>query len=276
MKIINHRLCDDDGKPYPFRASPNMRGTVKHQYLIMHYTAGPSAEHSINWLTNKNAKASAHLVIGRNGSITQLVPFDTVAWHAGSSAWQNLSGLNEYSLGIELDNAGTLIRAVDCKWYAWFGDAYPENQVIETNHKHETVKRGWHLYSSEQLSVALEVAQVLIDHYHLKDILGHDDIAPGRKSDPGPAFPMFSFRSRLFGRSSDSSNREVYLTTVMVNIRSGPGTQYATLAEGPLPKSCRVQPLSEQGTWVLVDVIDQINGTMDIQGWVHNRFVCKA
>jgi N-acetylmuramoyl-L-alanine amidase len=275
MKIINHRLHGDDGKPYPFRPTPNMRGTVKHEYLIMHYTAGPSAEYSIKWLTSKQAKASAHLVIGRDGSVTQLVPFDTIAWHAGQSSWQDVEGLNNYSLGIEMDNAGYLTRASGGKWCAWFGDAYPDDQVIEVVHKHETIKRGWQLYTPEQLHLGLEVAQVLIEHYHLKDILGHEDIAPGRKTDPGPAFPLSNFRSRLFGRA-DNPDKPIYRTTVLVNIRSGPGTQYPTLNEGPLPKNARLQMLGEDGTWMQVDVLDEVRSVMDIQGWVHKRFVTKA
>jgi N-acetylmuramoyl-L-alanine amidase len=110
MKINDHRLLNDDGTPVPFAPSPNMGGEVQHEYLVMHFTAGRSAEESIDWLTKEEAKASAHVVIGRDGSITQLVPFDRVAWHAGASSWEGLQGLNKYSLGIELDNAGRLTR----------------------------------------------------------------------------------------------------------------------------------------------------------------------
>ena len=71
----------------------------------MHYTAGASAESSIDWLTNPDARASAHVLIARDGGITQLVPFDRRAWHAGRSRWKDRTGLNGWSFGIELDNA---------------------------------------------------------------------------------------------------------------------------------------------------------------------------
>ncbi len=276
MKIVNHRLYYDDGTPYPFRASPNMRGSVKHEYLVMHYTAGSSAEQSINWLTDPRSKASAHLVIGQDGSITQLVPFDTIAWHAGTSSWLNLNGLNNYSLGIELDNAGPLNRSADGKWRSWFGGVYSDDQVIETNHKHETEKKGWQLYTPQQLYVALDVAELLVRHYRLKDILGHDDIAPGRKTDPGPAFPMRAFRGRLLGRSDSSGEQEIYVNTVILNIRTGPGTQYPALAEGPLPRNTRLQALTDAGTWMQIDVLDEIRGVRDIQGWVNKRYITRS
>ena len=93
MKISNGRLCHDDGTPYNYRESPNKRGLLKPSYLVIHYTAGRNAASTINWLTNPDARASAHIVIGRDGSITQLVPFNRIAWHAGTSQWEGLSGM---------------------------------------------------------------------------------------------------------------------------------------------------------------------------------------
>ena len=72
MRIRRHRLIQDDGTPYPFAATPNMGGQLVHDFLVLHYTSGRSARSSVNWLTNRDARASAHLVIGRDGDITQL------------------------------------------------------------------------------------------------------------------------------------------------------------------------------------------------------------
>lgn len=270
MKIRNHRLVHDDGTPYPFRRSPNCGGKVQHEFLVLHYTAGKSAESSIDYLTQPIAKASAHVVIGRDGSITQLVPFDTVAWHAGTSFWDGFDGLNQYSLGIELDNAGPLVRQGG-RWVAWFGGVYPEEEVIEAVHKHETRPRGWHVYTQMQLEAALELADLLVHHYGLRDVVGHDDIAPGRKLDPGPAFPMESFRRRIFGRQEDDKER--FVTTTSLNIRLGPGTHYDLLPGSPLPEGTRVEVLKEEGLWRFVDVLDEVNGIMDLQGWVHGRYL---
>src|SRR5690606_19314135 len=126
------------------------------RYLIMHYTAGRNAKQSIDWMCNPVSKASAHVVIARDGKVTQLVPFDRVAWHAGVSRGEGIKGLNQHSIGIELDNAGRL-TAQGGKWRAWFGDVYPEDQVVVATHKHETTPTGWHMYTPEQIESALEV-----------------------------------------------------------------------------------------------------------------------
>ncbi len=274
MKIVNHRLYNDDDTPVPYRSTPNHGSEIKDlKYLVMHYTAGPSAEHSINWLVNPLAKASAHLVIGRDGSVTQIVPFNTVAWHAGSSSWQGIKGLNNYSIGIELDNAGPLEKSGD-SWRAWFGTDYPAEQVIEAVHKNETYMRAWQLYTPEQLYVALEISALLVHTYKLEDILGHDDIAPGRKSDPGPAFPMDTFRSRIFGRSDDEPDSETYETTANLNIRVGPGSAFQTLSVSPLPKGTRLQATGEEnGVWKEVDVVGEVKGSSDVRGWVHRGYI---
>jgi len=273
MKIKGHRLYHDDDSPYPFRRSPNTGGKIQHEYLVMHYTAGVSAQSSIDYLVKKIAQASAHVVIGRDGSITQLVPFDTVAWHAGTSTWEGLNGLNRYSLGIELDNAGILSRQGN-RWRAWFGSYYDDGEVMEAVHKNESMLRGWHVYSPVQIERALELSDLLTNFYNLRDVVGHDDIAPGRKQDPGPAFPMESFRRRVLGRADDEAER--YMTTTVLNIRVGPGTQHGLIPGGPLPQGTRVEILQQEGSWRFVDVLDEVSGIMDLQGWVHGRYLKRA
>jgi N-acetylmuramoyl-L-alanine amidase len=278
MKIIEHRLYKDDGTPYPFRPSPNIGGKIDHKYLVMHYTASRDVNSAINALTNPAIKASAHVVVGRDGSITQLVPFDTQAWHAGESTWKGLSGLNKYSIGIEIDNAGLLTRK-GSSWVAWFGDIYPETQVIEAEHKNSPgVKSGWQLYTPEQLFATLELSALLIQRYQLLDVVGHDDIAPKRKTDPGPAFPMETFRARLFGnRDSQEGIGRVgatYITTDVLNIRTGPDQNSPTLAVSPLPKGMRVKiTKSPDGWWKEVEVLDTLKGVSRAKGWIHSRYI---
>jgi len=270
MKILNHRLCDDDGNPLPFVVSPNRGEKVEHKYLVIHYTAGRDAESSIRWFADPLAKASAHLVIGRDGRITQQVPFDRIAWHAGKSGWKGDIGLNRFSLGIELDNAGRLTRVGE-RFRAWFGGEYPASEVIEAVHKHESEPTGWHLYTPDQIEAAVAVASLLVDKYGLLDVVGHEDISPGRKSDPGPAFPMASFRSRVLGRREDEE--EVFETTTHLNIRIGPGSEQPTLPASPLPPGTRVLVQGIEGNWRFVDVLDEVDGTGDLEGWVHGRFL---
>ncbi len=269
MKIKNHRLHLDNDQPVAFDRSPNQSGVLKARYLVMHYTAGSSAESSIRHLIKKEAKASAHLVIGRDGAITQLVAFNRVAWHAGRSRWHSLVGLNKHSIGIELDNAGVLENRAG-QWRAWFGRAYPDNEVTVATHKFESVERGWHTYTEEQLAASLEAAEVIVNHYHLTDVLGHDDIAPERKTDPGPAFPMESVRGILLGRADDDF--ELFETTTVLNIREGPGGQFAKLDGSPLAKATRLRSEVRDGSWHHVEVLDQ-NGDPVMTGWVHGNFI---
>jgi N-acetylmuramoyl-L-alanine amidase len=210
------------------------------------------------------------VVIGRDGRIVQMVPFDRVAWHVGASSWEGRVGLNRFSIGIELDNAGRLARH-GSKWRSWFGEAYDDDDVLVATHKHDSEPAGWHTYTPVQLATTLEVAALLVAKYGLRDVVGHDDISPGRKWDPGPAFPMASFRARLFGRREHEPT--LHRSTTALNIRTGPGTQNPTIPGGPLPPDTRVQVLNAQGSWRLVDVLDEVNGVPDLQGWVHQRFL---
>ena len=242
----------------------------------MHYTAGRSADSAANWLCSPAAKASAHVVIGRDGKILQLVPFNVVAWHAGASAWRDgdtrLVGMNNYAIGIELDNPGRLVRQ-GTRWRSLsLGLEYDDSEAILATHKNETQPCGWCLYPAAQLETAFEVASLLVQAYRLKDVIGHDDVAPGRKSDPGPAFSMEQFRGRLFGRANDDDPSR-YVTTAAVNVRVGPGTTYAKVIPDPLPAGVNVEVVGREGLWCHVDVIDSVAGVSDIEGWVHGRYL---
>ncbi|MGH8162989.1 MAG: glycoside hydrolase family 75 protein, partial [Rhodanobacteraceae bacterium] len=140
--------------------------------------------------------------------------------------------------------------------------------------KNETDLAGWHIYTPEQLETAAQVAALLINHYNLLDVIGHEDISPGRKNDPGPAFPMQSFRSRVMGRKE--TEPEFYLAASALNLRSGPGTENPSLLSHPLPRGTRVTPLVKAATWWKVDVEDTIDGQMDLIGWVHSGWLERA
>jgi N-acetylmuramoyl-L-alanine amidase len=276
VRIRRNRLVADDGTPLPYRRSPNQSPGLEPRYLVVHYTAGASAAGTIDWLTSPAARASAHLVVARDGVITQLVAFDRQAWHAGQSEWQGLAGLNAHSFGIELDNGGPLQQRADGSWTTPFGAPVPPDQVIEAAHRHGGPVRGWQAFSNEQLLAAGEVASLLVRHYELVDVLGHDDVAPGRKTDPGPAFPMQTFRSRVLGRADDGALvRPAAQTTTALNIRVGPGTQFLKLPASPLPAGTKVELLASEGAWRQVLVLDLVAGEMDLEGWVHGRYLAE-
>lgn len=172
---------------------PGGRGMPVRRYIVMHYTAGASAESSISWWKQPAAKgASAHIVIDRDGSVFQCRPFNMTAGHAGVSRWvDRTSGveyknLNSNTIGIELANGG---------------DTYPTKfsklSPVKAKHKNGGPEREWEAYTPEQLAAAEEVCQAIYRRYHIDDVLGHDEIAPSRKTDPGPAFPMAAFRHTI-------------------------------------------------------------------------------
>lgn len=155
------------------------------RFLVIHFTAGASAESSINYWKELGIGVCAHFVIDRDGTIYQCRPCNRTAGHAGASQWKDpksgttYHGLNACSIGIELANGG---------------DSYPEkfSSITPTTARH---KNGgpftkWETYPPAQLAACEMLSKVMCDRYKLDDLVGHDDIAPNRKSDPGPAFPM--------------------------------------------------------------------------------------
>lgn len=269
MQIRRHRLLLDDAAPVRYVESPNRGGALTPRFLVIHYTAGSSFEGSLSHMTRRASKASAHLLIGRDGAIAQMVPFNRVAWHAGVSRWQGLNGLNRHSIGIELDNAGPLDRQGD-QWRAWFGRDYPRDQVSVARHKNGSRRRGWQTYSEAQIAAALEAATAICRHYGLADVLGHEDIAPERKTDPGPAFPMESFRAAVLGRPDGDPQR--FETITRLNIRDRPGLDGAKLPEAPLAKGTALSLLSQRGKWAYVEVPDD-SDLPAATGWVHSDYI---
>jgi N-acetylmuramoyl-L-alanine amidase len=165
------------------------------KYLIIHYTAGDSAEGAIAWLRNPASHASAHIVIGQGGAVTQLVELDRVAWHAGASAWGSDHQLNLLSIGIELVNPGPLSR-IRPGAYASGKRTRGEDEVVHAPALGGGSVRAWAKYPEAQLASLEAVVAVLRGLYKFEATLGHDQIAvpAGRKQDPGPAFPWDRFR----------------------------------------------------------------------------------
>jgi len=110
--------------------------------------------------------------------------------------------------------------------------------------------------------------------YGLLDVVGHDDIAPARKTDPGPAFPMDSLRGYLVGRKEDGPAEEVaerYRTTTTLNVRKGPAVSFDTVSGSPLAKGREVEIVADDGAWRHVVTPDA-----GVEGWVHGKFLVRA
>jgi len=242
--------------------------------IVMHFTAGGSARSSAEWFRSKeNVGSSAHVVIDRDGSVIQCVPFTKVGWHAGKSRWGNLIGLNQHSIGIELANCGNLKSAGD-GWSTSTGRRI--DQPFIGNHRNGNPQGqrgpiGWEPYSKEQIDTAAAISRALIGAYGINEIVGHDDIARNRKWDPGPAFDMAKFRTACFGgRGDDGDNLLRVAPADGLNLRSGPGVHFPSLQL--LPAGARLEPIAAEGRWIEVNVRGA-GRAASATGWVHSAFV---
>lgn len=177
-------------------------GTIKPEAVVIHYSAGASKESDLHTLTAKDDRyVSAHMVIGRDGKVTQLLPLNVRAFHAGASEWQGRKDLNSWSIGIELTNWGPLVKkgGVWCCWPGDFTRALPTGlQVFEGRHSNPACQyQGWEAFPAAQLEAAEAVVIAIARQYAIDLIVGHDDVSPGRKIDPGPAYPMAQLRAAV-------------------------------------------------------------------------------
>ncbi|MBE4950011.1 N-acetylmuramoyl-L-alanine amidase [Chryseobacterium culicis] len=273
MIIIKDKLGKTiSGESISFIETPNKEGIIIPEYIIIHFTAGRGAENSINWFKDPTAKASAHVIIDSDGRITQMVEFNKKAWHAGRSRWADRSGFNDFSIGIELENPGRLTK-VNERFYAWFEKEYSKDVVVTAKHKHENETSYWHSFTEKQLETCFQVCKLLMETYHIKNILGHDDIAPFRKNDPGPAFPMENFRAKLLGREDDTA--DMYkVNAEYANVRNGAGTEFEAIVE--LKKDTQVEFIQSKLGWFYVYVLFKPGKDGEpIYGWINSDLLKK-
>ena len=169
----------------------NLPKRVKNRikFIIIHYTGMKKESAAIKRLQDPKSKVSSHYLIKRNGEIINLVPDLFEAWHAGVSSWKHFKFLNKNSIGIEITNPG---------------------------HQH-----GYKKFSKKQIFSVQKLLNSLMKKYKIKKkyILGHSDISPGRKKDPGEKFPweMLAKNKLSFWHNLDQKKikkfREKNLTT---------------------------------------------------------------
>lgn len=183
-----------DGRPV--RAVPTLnRGPQMPElppFLVVHYTAGRNAANTVKRFVDPSSQVSAHFVVAESGDVTQMVGCDRKAWHAGEStilapSGVRYRGLNGHSIGVELDYDG------------WLRDLRSGRRARTQIEVIETPGRLWPLYDQRQIDALVELIGTLKQKGFLTDpcyLVGHSDIAPWRKLDPGPAFPWAEVVSR--------------------------------------------------------------------------------
>jgi N-acetylmuramoyl-L-alanine amidase len=144
------------------RVSPNFgprRETSKPDMIVLHYTGMQSAAAAEAWLCDPASEVSSHYLVHEDGRIVQMVRESDRAWHAGKSSWEGRTDVNSCSIGIEIANPG----------HAFGYPPFPKRQV----------------------EAVIELCTGIVARHAIapERVLGHSDVAPGRKIDPGEKFP---------------------------------------------------------------------------------------
>lgn len=204
LKIKNHRLVG-----VPFVAANSYGGEMVPTLITAHDTAGRLDKgNCVSWFRSKECKTSAHVVIELDGSITQMVPFNRKAFHAGKSSWRGKLFVNGFGIGAEIVNPG----ALDKNGRAWFHHpnerGFPVSDIV---HK-ATPEHGdawWLPYTDAQIKSMKDLCRALCEEYaECNEIVTHWMISPGRKIDTNPLFPLEDVRAYAFG-TDDGHEDEV-------------------------------------------------------------------
>ena len=168
--------------------SPNCSGTLKDpELLVVHSTISGSFKSAYDWLMSKQARASAHELIGRDAEWAQLVPYDKCAWHCGPSSWKGEYGINTCSIGIELVSWGPLKQNADGTFKAALAGTPVTSGEVYLGAPSGSLYEWWQGYTPVQLYKLEErIASLFAQFPSLKEVVGHRDISPGRKQDPWP------------------------------------------------------------------------------------------
>lgn len=257
MEIQKHLLLKT-----PFVPSPNRGGEIKPEFIVFHYTASWSAKSAISTLTDPKSKASAHVVVDTDGTITQLVPFNQRAWHAGPSEYGEYRNLNNHSIGIEIVNIGWL-RKTTAGYMDPYGRLVSEDYASKltlVEFQNSALGPGKYyqpIYPEVQLRAIDKLVDALLDTYKIEQLVTHEEIdSRGWKTDPGPAFPMSRYRSK---RNSRVGARDA-VTLAVLNVRSGPGTDFSVVRQ--LPRFAEIEVENTVGDWHRI-----------ADGWISKSYV---
>ena len=209
-------------------------------YCVIHYTGGSSLDSSIDHL--RSVGYSYQILIDRDGTVVQGTPISKRARHAGYSNWQGKDFVNDFGIGISLANFGYLDKHGD-HFYNTNGHndkitpTFSKDEVVYSNHWNRHIgskKKGWELYTEAQYNALTQVIDALLKKFpNIVDAIGHEDIAIGRKPDPGPAFDWSKIHDLFTKRKDDLGplKKVVVGPEDTLNVRSGPSGNWGVIDE---------------------------------------------
>ncbi len=221
--------------------SPNFdERTLPISLIVLHYTGMETGDAALDRMCDPAAKVSAHYMVREDGSICQLVDEDKRAWHAGVSEWAGETNINSASIGIEIVNGGH-------DWPA------PDGSLPS--------------YPDEQVMTVIGLCKDIMTRHGPLQLVGHSDIAPARKIDPGEHFPWYGLAAAGLGHMPASVNDR--------RILFGPGSRdrgVAIVQRGlaHIGYSARITGVMDKDTKLIIEAVqrryrpDQIDGIIDV------------
>ena len=223
--------------------SPNFdERTLPISLLILHYTGMETGEAALERMTDADAKVSAHYMVEEDGRIFQLVDEERRAWHAGLSEWQGETNINSCSIGIEIVNGG---------------------------HDHPNDDGSLPEFPDVQINAVIALSKDIMKRHGDLTVLGHSDIAPARKIDPGENFPWKGLAAAGLGFWPD-----VQIDDHRILFESGMRDRGVAILQSGLAHigyGARVTGVMDEDTGLIVEALqrryrpDQIDGVVDIQ-----------
>jgi N-acetylmuramoyl-L-alanine amidase len=198
--IASHKLTSAEDPARVIQAPSSKHGEAfaePPRFIVVDFAAADFAQGVVGFLSGPDAPGSIHVLVDRDGTIYQMVPFDTVAFHAGRSEYRGVTGLNFHSIGVELLNNGQLKKAEDGRWMTWSDMVVPAERVFVVGDAGEG-EEGWERYSEAQVAAVRGIVAALKQAYpSIEEVVTQAEISLGVKLGPGPAFPLDEVRQAL-------------------------------------------------------------------------------
>ncbi|MEP3890088.1 MAG: N-acetylmuramoyl-L-alanine amidase [Hellea sp.] len=223
--------------------SPNFDDrTLPISLLILHYTGMKTGAEALTRMRDPKAKVSAHYMVEEDGQIFQLVDEDKRAWHAGLSEWQGETNINSNSIGIEIVNGG----------HDWPGEdgSLPD-------------------FPDVQINAVIALSKDIMSRHGLLTVLGHSDIAPARKIDPGENFPWSGLAAAGLGGWPNVQTEDRRILFEAGSRDRGVAIVQRGLAH--IGYGARVTGVMDENTELIIEAVqrryrpDRIDGVVDIQ-----------